>query len=60
MHPMTSGNIRCRENKVYLLTHADQTAWELPSMIMPTLVNRVVNVSAMTNHRGFFVLTKGH
>jgi len=61
MHPMTSGhNIRCRKNKVGL--SSDSRGLGRLGIIKysnAALVNRVVNVFAMMNHRGFFVLTKG-
>jgi len=59
MHPMTSGNICCRENEVGL--SSDSRGLDRLGITKygnAALVNRIVNVFAMMNHRGFFVLTK--
>jgi len=61
MHPMTrvtSGN--CRENKVGLSSDSrglDRLG--ITKYDNAALVNRVVNVSAMMNHRGFLCFDKG-
>jgi len=60
MHPMTSSNINCRKNKVRL--SSDSRGLGRLGIIKygnAALVNRVVDIFAMMNHRGFFVLTKG-
>jgi len=60
MHPMTSDNIRCRENKVGLSSDSRELdRLGITKYGNAALINRVVNVSAMMNHRGFFVLIKG-
>jgi len=59
MHPMTS-NIRCRENKVGL--SSDSRGLDRLGITKygnAALVNRVVNVFAMMNHRGFLCFDKG-
>jgi len=60
MHPMNSGNIRCRENKVGLSSDSRRLdRLGITKYDNVALVNRVVNVFAMMNHRVFFVLPKG-
>jgi len=60
MHPMTSGNIRCRKNKVGLSSDSRGLGrLRITKYDNAALVNRIVDVFAMMNHRGFFVLTKG-
>jgi len=59
MHPMTSGNIHCRENKVGLSSDSRGLGrLGITKYGNAALVNRIVDVFAMMNHRGFFVLTK--
>jgi len=60
MHPMNSGNIRYRKNKIGLSSDSRRLGrLGITKYGNAALVNRVANVFAMMNYRGFFVLTKG-
>jgi len=60
MHPMISGNIRCRKNKVGLSSDSRELdRLGITKYGNAALVNKVVNVSAMMNHRGFLCFDKG-
>jgi len=60
MHPMTSGNINCQKNKIGLSSDSRGLGrLGITKYGNAALVNRVVDIFAMMNHRGFFVLTKG-
>jgi len=59
MHPMTSGNIRCRKNKVELSSDSRGLGrLGITKYGNAALVNRIMNVFAMMKQRGFFILTK--
>jgi len=61
MHRITSGNINCRENKVVLFSDSRGLGrLGITKYGNAALVNRVVDIFAMMNHRGFFVLIKGY